>query len=244
MPAPRSGSFASPVDGLTLTTWTWDDVPGQPLGVVQLVHGLAEHSPRYGRLATALNAAGFLITGADSRGHGASVSTEVPLGSFGAAGVAGFLGDIVAAGEQLGRVGTGNGTHDQIWHTYGIIKRFIPAEVPAMRKARQQHGKLDFSLINRVHVPIAHYSLLFLVVLLAAALARSRFDAQTQLAATVVVAIVANAFACGVLSGPHDRYGARMAWLATAVVLIAAIRLFTARSAARDRLTAAVTGSR
>ena len=68
MPAPRSGSFASPVDGLTITTWTWDDVPGQPLGVVQLVHGLAEHSRRYGRLATALNAAGFLITGADTRG--------------------------------------------------------------------------------------------------------------------------------------------------------------------------------
>jgi alpha-beta hydrolase superfamily lysophospholipase len=101
VPNPRSGSFASPVDGLTITTWTWDDVPGQPLGVVQLVHGLAEHCPRYGRLATALNAAGFLITGADTRGHGASVSAEVPLGTFGAAGVAGFLGDIVAAGEQL-----------------------------------------------------------------------------------------------------------------------------------------------
>ena len=101
MPSPRSGSFASPVDGLTLTTWTWDDVPGELRGVVQLVHGLAEHAPRYGRLATALNAAGFLITGADTRGHGASVSTEVPLGTFGAAGVGGFLGDIVAAGEQL-----------------------------------------------------------------------------------------------------------------------------------------------
>jgi hypothetical protein len=118
-------------------------------------------------------------------------------------------------------VGTGHGTHDQIWHTYGIIKHFIPAEVPAMRKARQQHGELDFSLINRVHVPIAHYSLLFLVMLLAEALARRRFHVQAQLAATVVVAIVANAFACGVLSGPHDRYGARIAWLATLSIAIA-----------------------
>jgi len=101
VPAPRSGSFASPVDGLTITTWTWDDVSGQPRGVVQLVHGLAEHGPRYGRLAGALNAAGFLVTATDNRGHGASVSAEVPLGSFGAVGVAGFLGDIVAAGEQL-----------------------------------------------------------------------------------------------------------------------------------------------
>jgi alpha-beta hydrolase superfamily lysophospholipase len=101
VPAPRSGSFASPVDGLIITTWTWDDVVGQPLGVVQLVHGLAEHGSRYGRLAAALNAAGFLVTATDNRGHGASVSSEVPLGSFGAAGVAGFIGDIVEAGDQL-----------------------------------------------------------------------------------------------------------------------------------------------
>jgi alpha-beta hydrolase superfamily lysophospholipase len=86
---------------LTIATWTWDDVSGQPRGVVQLVHGLAEHGTRYGRLATALNGAGFLVVAADNRGHGASVSAEVPLGSFGAAGVAGFLGDIAAAGEQI-----------------------------------------------------------------------------------------------------------------------------------------------
>jgi alpha-beta hydrolase superfamily lysophospholipase len=101
VPAPRSGSFASPVDGLTITTWSWDDVPARPRGVVQLVHGLAEHGTRYGRLAAALNAAGFLVTATDNRGHGASISAEVPLGSFGAAGVTGFLGDIVAAGEKL-----------------------------------------------------------------------------------------------------------------------------------------------
>lgn len=101
MPAPRSGSFASPVDGLTIATWTWDAVPGQPRGVVQLVHGLAEHGPRYGRLAGALNAAGFLVTATDNRGHGASVSSQVPLGSFGEAGVTGFLSDIVRAGERL-----------------------------------------------------------------------------------------------------------------------------------------------
>jgi hypothetical protein len=32
---------------------------------------------------------------------------------------------------------------------------------------------------------------------------------------TVTVAILANAFICGVLSGPHDRYGARIVWIAT-----------------------------
>jgi alpha-beta hydrolase superfamily lysophospholipase len=101
VPAPRPGQLVSPVDGLAITTWSWDDVPGPARGVVQLVHGLAEHGPRYGRLATALNGAGFLVTAADTRGHGASISPEVTLGSFGAAGVDGFVGDIAEAGERL-----------------------------------------------------------------------------------------------------------------------------------------------
>lgn len=101
MPVPRADTLSSPVDGLALTTWTWDGVPGRPRGGVQLVHGLAEHGRRYARLAAALNAAGFLVTAADTRGHGASVSAEVPLGSFGAAGVTGFLADITAVGERM-----------------------------------------------------------------------------------------------------------------------------------------------
>jgi hypothetical protein len=36
--------------------------------------------------------------------------------------------------------------------------------------------------------------------------------------------LLGNAVICGVISGPHDRYGSRMAWVATLVVLIAALR--------------------
>jgi len=50
------------------------------------------------------------------------------------------------------------------------------------------------------------------------------FDDLTLLAGTVTLALLGNAFICAVISGPHDRYGARMAWLATTVLLIAAIR--------------------
>ena len=46
------------------------------------------------------------------------------------------------------------------------------------------------------------------------------------LVATVTLALLGNAFICGVISGPHDRYGARMVWVATFVVLIAAARAF------------------
>jgi hypothetical protein len=40
----------------------------------------------------------------------------------------------------------------------------------------------------------------------------------------VSFALLGNALICGVISGPHDRYGARMVWVATFTVLIAAIR--------------------
>lgn len=47
-----------------------------------------------------------------------------------------------------------------------------------------------------------------------------------MLAATVSTALLGNALICGMISGPHDRYGARMVWIATLVVLTAAIRHF------------------
>ena len=63
---------------------------------------------------------------------------------------------------------------------------------------------------------------------------RRPLDDLTLLAGTVSFALLGNAFICAVISGPHDRYGARMAWLATMVVLIAAIRRFAGEDA-RDR---------
>ena len=47
----------------------------------------------------------------------------------------------------------------------------------------------------------------------------------TPLAITVALAILGNAVVCGVFANPHDRYGARIVWLATFVVLIALIGL-------------------
>jgi hypothetical protein len=131
---------------------------------------------------------------------------------------------LAATTKQLGQFASGYGMHDQIEHTYGIIRRFISKEVPAMQHARQQRGELNFDLINRIHVPIAFGSMLFLLGLLVRAIRSGRFDEQTRLAATVTVAILANAFACGVLSGPHDRYGARMVWIVAFTAAIAILR--------------------
>nr|WP_240536190.1 hypothetical protein [Bradyrhizobium cosmicum] len=131
-----------------------------------------------------------------------------------------------AMGQQLLHVATGEGTTVWIPHTYGIIERYIPSQTAPMRAARQQHWELSFDAINRLHVPVALISMLGLLALLAHSLAHRRIDDLTLLAATVTLALLGNAFICAVISGPHDRYGARMVWVATFVVLMALARRF------------------
>jgi hypothetical protein len=133
---------------------------------------------------------------------------------------------LAATAQQLVRVATGEGTTNWLGHSYGIIERYLPAQIKPMRAARQQHKDLDFDAINRVHVPVALGSMLALLGMLGHALWRRRLDDVTMLAATVSLALLGNAFICGVISGPHDRYGARLAWVATFAVLIAAARHF------------------
>jgi hypothetical protein len=130
-----------------------------------------------------------------------------------------------ATAEQLAHVATGYGVHNEIWHTYGIMKRFVPTAVPAMRIARQQQGQIDFTAINCLHVPIAWASMVLLLGVIALAIRSARFADMGALAATVAVTILANAVVCGGISNPNDRYGARIAWLAPLVVLLAGLRV-------------------
>jgi hypothetical protein len=133
---------------------------------------------------------------------------------------------LAATAQQLVDVATGEGTTGWLPHTYGIIERYLPAQLPTMRAARQQHWDINFAAINRIHVPVALGSMLALLAIVGHALWRRRFDDVAILAATVSLALLGNAFICGVISGPHDRYGSRMVWIATFAVLIAAIRQF------------------
>ncbi|MCK1306328.1 hypothetical protein [Bradyrhizobium sp. 45] len=138
-----------------------------------------------------------------------------------------------ALGQQLLHVATGEGTNGWIPHTRGIIERYVPSQAAPMRAARQQNWGLDFDTINWLHVPVALASMLALVALLAHALANRRLDDLTLLAATITLALLGNAFICGVISGPHDRYGARMVWVATFTVLMALARRLGEDSKAR-----------
>ena len=142
---------------------------------------------------------------------------------------------IDATAQQLVSVATGEGTNGWIPHTYGIIERYVPSQLKPMRAAHQQHGDIDFAAINWLHVPVALASIVLVAVMFGGALLRRRGDDLSLLAATVTFALLGNAFICAVISGPHDRYGARMAWIATLTVLIAVGRRLTENGAIHGR---------
>jgi alpha-beta hydrolase superfamily lysophospholipase len=65
-------------EGTQLFVYRWAQPKAK--ASVQIVHGLAEHAARYGRLAEALNAAGYAVYASDLRGHGRTVRNPDELG--------------------------------------------------------------------------------------------------------------------------------------------------------------------
>ena len=88
------------VAGRPLTLYLWQtDAPCR--GVIQLVHGMAEHIARYDRLARALCAAGYTVAGHSHLGHGED-AREDELGFFGRQdGWDHLVEDVHAAHEML-----------------------------------------------------------------------------------------------------------------------------------------------
>ena len=131
---------------------------------------------------------------------------------------------LIATGKQLIDVRSGEGVVTSIWHTYAIIERYTPQLAPAMHAARQQQGEISFTGLNRLHYPVALLSMALLPFIMLSGRRQSIGRETAELAAAVTLALLANAFVCGALSNPHDRYGARMVWLAVFVVVLALAR--------------------
>lgn len=55
---------------------------GEPKGVVQIVHGIAEHIGRFEPFVRYLNACGYVVVAEDHMGHGGSIGTEGIRGYF------------------------------------------------------------------------------------------------------------------------------------------------------------------
>lgn len=96
---PAQSSFVSTADGTEIVTYAWTEIPGAPLGAVQIAHGLAEHAARYDRLARSLNEAGLLAYATDHRGHGRT--GQESLGDFGPGGFAGLVADVAEFGARI-----------------------------------------------------------------------------------------------------------------------------------------------
>ncbi|KAF0222928.1 MAG: hypothetical protein FD176_2324 [Rhodospirillaceae bacterium] len=126
---------------------------------------------------------------------------------------------------QMELIGTGEDLVPMSWHFVKTQLRRYPDDFRAFRYAMQQrHGGIDFELLNQIQVPIAQAAQLAALALLLVAWKR-RDRISTGLLAVVIVAFLGNAFVCGALSNPHDRYQNRIVWLALFAVSIAAIRL-------------------
>ena len=131
----------------------------------------------------------------------------------------------VATARQFVAVRTGEGVLNSIWHTYGTVRRFTPQLVAPMEAARQQHGEISFTAINRLDYPVALLSMALLPVIVLLAWRRRIPPAFGEFAAVCAVALLANAFVCGAMSNPHDRYGARLVWIAVFAVTVALVPL-------------------
>lgn len=67
--------------GIRLHGYRWEPA-GAPKGIVQIIHGIAEHVARYDDFARYLNSLGYLVVAEDHMGHGKSICEEVPQGYF------------------------------------------------------------------------------------------------------------------------------------------------------------------
>ncbi|MDA0350967.1 MAG: alpha/beta fold hydrolase [Chloroflexi bacterium] len=88
---PTTFRFTSAVDGFDLGAYRWPHEGAR--GLVVIAHGAAEHSLRYDRVATALNAAGYAVWSLDHRGHGHSPG-PAGLGDHGDAGWDALVADV------------------------------------------------------------------------------------------------------------------------------------------------------
>jgi hypothetical protein len=114
---------------------------------------------------------------------------------------------------------TGDQIEPQQWILFTDFHKFIPDQLPAYGKARQQKDKLHFGPINLIHVPTAFVVLLLLAGGLVLSVKRRDASASVLLA-FVLIALLGNAVVCGVFSNPHARYQSRLIWVPAFVLAL------------------------
>ncbi len=139
---------------------------------------------------------------------------------------------VIDFGEQLTRFQTGDGLTQNF--TKLVAEHLTPvygAELPRLLlESRQGRGELPIDAFRLLHSVALALSAGFLVYLLL--FARSYVPPELQcFAIFVFAAVVVNAAATGALSGPYDRYLARVVWLIVFAALMGLVQLLRTQSA-------------
>jgi hypothetical protein len=131
---------------------------------------------------------------------------------------------------QLRMFATGDGLNAWPLTVTPVIHRdFPPGEAARYDAALQTRDRLVLpDWLDRAHAVAFGAGLAGLLVALALC-ARNR-DPLAGLCCAVLVCLIGNAAITGVLSGPHDRYQARVVWLAPFAALTAAVALSRPRA--------------
>jgi hypothetical protein len=128
-----------------------------------------------------------------------------------------------------------------------LEKAEFAAKVPgrslaALEASAAYRGAMPLDILNRLQPALALLSGgVILILLVRSGPAGSRWQRpEMRLSAWLVLGFFINAAVCGVLSGPHDRYSARVAWLLPLAALLLLASSARARANADPPTTRAV----
>lgn len=86
-------------DGQKIEILSWPHAA--PKAIVQIAHGMAEHSARYQHVAEALVGAGYGVVAGEHRGHGPLARERRELGDFGKRGFQGLVDDMATVSRHI-----------------------------------------------------------------------------------------------------------------------------------------------
>lgn len=126
---------------------------------------------------------------------------------------------------QMDLIGSGEDLVPMTWHFVKTQLKRYPRDFRSFRFALQQRREgIDFEPLNEIQVPVAQAAQLAMIGAFFVAW-RRRDRISIGFILIVAAALVGNALVCGAMSNPHDRYQARIVWLALMAVIVCAIRL-------------------
>lgn len=99
MPSTETHFDLTANDGRKVEAHRWQG-PTQR-AIIQLAHGMGEHSLRYRPLADALTQAGYVVYANEHRGHGKDAAARGELGEFGPRGFAGLVDDMALLSRHV-----------------------------------------------------------------------------------------------------------------------------------------------